>query len=59
MDLLLSYGADVTLENDSHDSVLDVVGEDLRRHILSEERGREGRKGEEKGEEEREKKGED
>jgi ankyrin repeat protein len=34
VDLLLSYGADVTLENDSCDSVLDVAGDDLRRHIL-------------------------
>ena len=26
----------MTLENDNRDSVLDVVGEGLRRHILSE-----------------------
>ena len=36
MDVLLSCGADVTLENDSGDSVLDVAGDRLRRHILSE-----------------------
>ncbi|CAI8015862.1 hypothetical protein GBAR_LOCUS9797 [Geodia barretti] len=34
VDVLLSCGADVTLENDSGDSVLDVAGDRLRRHIL-------------------------
>ena len=32
----------MTLENDSCDSVLDVAGDDLRRHILSEGMGGEG-----------------
>lgn len=36
VDVLLSYGADVTLENDCRDSVLDVAGDKLRVHILSE-----------------------
>lgn len=35
VDLLLSYGADVTLENDCRESVLDVAGDKLRSHILS------------------------
>ncbi|CAI8045060.1 hypothetical protein GBAR_LOCUS24942 [Geodia barretti] len=34
VDVLLSCGADVTLENNSGDSVLDVEGDRLRRHIL-------------------------
>lgn len=36
VDVLLGYGADVTLENDCRDSVLDVAGDKLRAHILSE-----------------------
>ena len=42
VDVLLSCGADVTLENDSGDSVLDVEGDRLRRHILSELLGERG-----------------
>jgi mitogen-activated protein kinase kinase kinase 19 len=34
VDVLLSCGADITLESDSGDSVLDVAGDRLRRHIL-------------------------
>ena len=39
--MLLSCGADITLENDNGDTVLDIAGERLRKHILSElgERG--------------------
>ena len=41
MDVLLSCGADITLENDSGESVLDVAGNRLRKQILSEpERGK-------------------
>ena len=36
VDLLLSYGADVTLENDCQESVLDVAAVGLRSYILSE-----------------------
>ena len=36
MDLLLSYRADIGLENKEGESVLDVAEETLRSHILSE-----------------------
>ena len=36
MDLLLSYGADIGLENKEGESALDVAEETLHSHILSE-----------------------
>lgn len=36
VEMLLNHGADLTLQNDSGESALDVASPGLRKHVLSE-----------------------